>query len=150
MTLKFPPNATPSVKTIIECVDAWYDITFQYETRTYTVLGALVVLDKSKRLCLWGDVLAIDKEPQKLVMSKCFYIEGFQGPVDKGKPHGRCSNDYWSIELDALDTYTRGPRWERAPSRSKSNGRLTKPEVHAGSQKRSQTSRAKLDALFKP
>lgn len=143
------PKDSKTFKEIKEAVKNWYEITFPYEGKSYTVLGAIVGVNSQDRICLWGDVLAIDTEPQNPVLPKCFDIEGLRTQVQRGKMHGRCSNDYTVVMRACEAIYAYGPRWD-IPKESNTSDEDSQTFGSAvGKRGKARIAREKLESLFK-
>ena len=148
MSLHSIQNDSKTLREIKEAVKNWYEITFSYEGRSYTVLGAIVGVNSQDRICLWGDVLAIDTEPQNPVLPKCFDIEGLRTQVQRGKMHGRCSNDYTVVMRACEAIYAYGPRWDIPQESSTPDEDSQSSESRVGKRGKARIAREKLEALF--
>ena len=142
-------NDSQTLREIKYAVKNWYEFTFRYDGKEYTVLGAIVGVNTLDRLCLWGDVLAIDTEPQNPVLPKCFYLEGLRSPVHRGRMHGKCSNDYTVVKRSCEAIYALGPRWD-IPQESSTEAESDRDrERTVGRRGKARIAREKLESLFK-
>ena len=116
-----------TMSEIMDATDDCYSFVFTYEGKRYHVLGLLVALGRSEQVCLWADVLEIDKVEQKNIKLKVFYIEGLRSQVQRVKLHTECSNSWIHIAEKLGKLYAYGPQKVKNKEDQGSSG-LLRPE----------------------